>query len=147
MTHLYVGVPLLETVRASAALQAAGAWDQSEAILVAGCTHVTFFFEYTRGGAGGSVEFYLEGRPAAETNWFRMALLQNAAVVAGADTQSAIQRETVTYEATGAAVERFMYVLAIDGTFEGMRLSACERGAVGTPGTLRVVAQKVARYA
>ena len=141
------------TLRASAALPAAGAWDAAPTeSFTSGADHVTFSFTYTRGAAGGAVDWQLETSiyavaanvPAGASEWVTEPIYSAGAVVAGADTQSQVQREYQTYGSQGAAAEDFVYgPLALNGTIERVRIRARESadGEVGTPGTLSIVAE------
>ncbi len=137
----------VQPVRAAAALPAAGAWDATA--LEVNCENSEFialYLEYTRGGAAGAVDWYLEVSPFANdqpgiTNWFQTALYAPGVLAAGADTQGRLQREFLTYQATGAALESFVYgSVRIAGAVERLRLIARESGNVAAPGTLKVTA-------
>jgi len=141
----------MQIARVSAILLAAGAWDLDAGLLILPCPYfddVTLNFTYTRGGAGGAFDFQIEyspysiaaNVPAGAQQWMVMPLYASGAVVAGADTTSTIQRELITYQATGAAVETFPYSVALDGTIERLRIRARESGNVGAPGTLQIQA-------
>lgn len=133
-------------IRASAALPGAGAYDATPTeTVVSGCGHFTLYFQYTRGAAGGSFGFRIDTSPfpvdqGVYQNWFRMALYSPGALAAGADVASNIQREAITYQATGAAIEMFVYgPVELRGTVERIRVACAEIGAVGTPGTLTIL--------
>ncbi len=133
--------------RADAALPGAGAWDAAPVeISVAGFRKVSLFLAYTRGAAGGAFDFRLELAPRAVDvalveDWFTQAAYMAGALAAGADTQSRIQREYITYASQGAAVETFIYgPLELGGAIERVRIPARESGVVGTPGNLAVYA-------
>ena len=137
----------VQTVRASAALPAAGAYDATP--LELHCSKfdfVTFYVSYTRGAAGGAVDLALQVSPrstdlAGVEDWFQQSILAGGAVVANADTTSLIQREAVSYGATGAAIENFVYgPVELRGTVERLRVPCAESGAVGSPGTAHIVA-------
>lgn len=141
------------TLRASAALEAAGAWDPAPTeTSVAGGENMTLSFTYTRGGAGGAFDWQIEisiyavvgNVPAGASEWVTESLYAAGAVAAGADSQSRIQREFQTYQATGAGAEDFIFgPIALDKTVERIRIRARESGAAGTPGTLSIVAEVV----
>ena len=140
----------VQEARASAALEAASAWDPTPTVMV--CPYLsdlTLSFTYTRGAAGGAFDWQLETSPysvaanvpAGAQEWQNPAIYDSGAVVAGADTQSRDQMEYETYQATGAAVESFAIgPITLNGTFERARVVARESGAAGTPGTLQVEA-------
>jgi hypothetical protein len=151
MTFPLGGMVVIEnpaTIRASAILPAVGAWDPTPIIFpMAGFGVATLFFAYTRGGAGGAFDWYLEGTPyaidviAPLATWFQSSLYAPAILAAGVDSQSRIQREYFTYQAVGGAIETFAYgALRLLGTVERLRLFARESGNVGAPGTLQVMA-------
>ncbi len=130
--------------RASAALPAAGAWDASPtAMVTAGMDWVTLTFIYTRGGAGGAFEFRVDASPdSTGTVWARTSLYDPGVLAAGADVNSAIQREEITYQATTAAAEVFVYgPVHLGGHVERLRVAAHETGNVGAPGTLAIEAR------
>lgn len=134
-------------VRLTAALPAAGAWDANPiAISCAGLRYVTFYLEYTRGGAGGAVDVQLLYSPYAAdvpliVSWFEQSHVAAGILAAGVDTQSRTQREYYTYQATAAGIESFVLgSLDLGHTVERLQMCARESGAVGTPGNLRVMA-------
>ena len=129
-----------QTMRASAALPAAGAYDAAPlAIECMGWTHMTLLCTYTRGALGGAVTFYLDlSYGPAPTVYYRMTCYQAGALAVGADVASNVQRETLTYGSQGAAAERFAYDLIIPSNIKNIRLAAAESGVVGTPGTFAV---------
>lgn len=134
---------LTPVLRASAALPAAGAWDAAPTeVVIAGMDWVTFVFTYARGAAGGAFEFRLEVSPdSSGTAWARSALYDPGVLAAGSDVNSAVQREELTYQATGAAAEVFVYGPVRVTGLERLRVPAHETGAVGAPGTLAVRAR------
>jgi hypothetical protein len=101
---------------------------------------------YTRGGAGGAFDFALQVSPysadlAGVEDWFQQGIIAGGAVAAGANTTSLTQRELVSYQATAAPVENFVYgPVELQATVERLRMPCRESGAVGTPGTLHIVA-------
>lgn len=143
----YFGVEPLAIARASAALAAAGAWDAAPTTIVtAGADRLTLFCNYTRGAAGGAVDIQIlaspysltAGAPAGAAEWVTMTIYDAGAVVAGADTQSLMQREYLTYTSQAAAAEAFTYgPLDISG-IERIQVRARESGVVGTPGTCQI---------
>lgn len=135
----------IQTVRVSNILPAAGAYDPAPvAIQCPGFKRVTFYVTYTRGGAGGAVDFKVEAKraPTSLTVWHQLAQYSSGALTAGTDTTSNVQREEVRYQATGAAAERFVFgPIDLEGTVEQIRVSCQESGAVATPGTCEIIAQ------
>jgi len=135
------------TIRAAAALPAAGAWDVAPTeVACAGFNWVTFYFTYTRGAAGGAMDFQIHVSPysadlAGVEDWFYQTIYGAGAVAAGADTTSNVQRELVTYGSTAAAAETFVYgPIRLDGTIERLRVRCCESGVPGTAGDCHIVA-------
>ena len=150
----FEGHPVIENpviVRGDAAagqviLPAAGAWDATP--LEIDCSPfgaVALHFAYTRGGAAGAFDFRLEISPfgvdqAVFQDWYQGALYDAGVLAAGTDVASAIQREAITYVATGATVETFIYgPISLDGTVQRIRIPAAESGNVGAPGSLSII--------
>ena len=138
----------LQEARASAVLLGASAWDVAPTeLLCPTFRFVTFFMSYTRGGAAGAFDFALEVSPyvddlAGVQDWFQSAQFAAGAMEAGTNTTSGIQRELVTYTATGAAIEDFAYgPLELEGTIERLRMGCRESGNAGAPGTVHIMAQ------
>lgn len=141
---------LVIAARALAALEAAGAWDPTPVELMSyGGSNVTFFFQYTRAGAGGDMQFRIEispyiqdaDAPAGIAAWYRSTVFQAGFVVSGADSLSNIQRTDNEYGSTAAGAETFVYgPLSLEQTTERIRVVCAESGAVGTPGTVAVIA-------
>lgn len=134
------------TVRAAAALAGAGAWDAAPTeFSVAGFRWITLYISYTRGAAGGAMDFQVESSPysadvVGAESWFDQSEFAPAILAAGVDSASRIQRETVTYAATGAAIENFVYgPIEFGSSVERMRIPCRESGVVGTPGTAHLV--------
>jgi len=136
------------TMRASAALAGAGAWDVTPTEQnVAGGGSILLTFTYTRGGAAGAFDWQLQASPysiaanvpAGAGEWGDESLHSMGAVVAGADTQSLVQAEYQTFTPTGAAIETFIYgPIEIDHTVERVRAPCRESGNVGAPGLLQI---------
>jgi len=138
-------------LRASAALEAAGAWDAAPTESFSrNVKSLMITFTYTRDGAGGAFDWQLWTSiysvaalvPAGAEEWNAPAIYASGAVAAGADTTSLVQRELESYEATGVGAETFTYgPISLSGTVERIRVRARESGAVGTPGTLQITAE------
>ena len=147
---LYIGVLSHQVARVSAGLPAAGAWDIAMPELVcAGAEQVTLHLGYTRGAAGGAFDWQVAVSPysiaalvpAGGAEWTTLALYEAGAVVAGADTQSNVQREYQNYASTAAAQEAWVYgPIGLAGSIERLRVRARETGVVGTPGILQITA-------
>jgi len=132
-----------QIARVSAALPAAGAFDAAP--LELGCVgfrYVTLEIAYTRAGAGGDMQLKIELSPdTTGTDWYQSGLYKAANVVSGADTTSNIQREEIEYGSTAAGIERFTLApLQLQGGAQRIRIPCQESGAVGTPGTVEIIA-------
>jgi len=139
------------TMRASAALAGAGAWDATPTEQnIAGAGSFTLQFTYTRGAAGGAFDFQIEysiysiagNVPAGAGEWADMTLYAAGAVALGADSQSRVQDEYVTFGSQGAAAETLIFgPIETNHTIERIRIPARESadGDINTPGTLAIV--------
>jgi len=136
------------TFRAAAALAAQGAWDASPTeIPIIAYDWLTLYFSYDEDAdaTDGAVDWYLEYSPysidqVGVQNWFQMTLYAAGVMAAGSDIQSNIQREYITYAATDAAIEAFVYgPLQLERTIERIRLVARESGDTDNPGLFHVV--------
>jgi len=136
------------TMRASAALAAAGAWDVTPTEQnVAGGGSILLSFTYTQGAAGGAFDWQLQASPysiaanvpAGAGEWGDESLHSMGAVAAGADTQSRVQAEYQTFDPVGAAAETFVYgPIILRHGIERLRIPCRESGAIGTPGICQV---------
>lgn len=137
------------TMRAAAALPAAGAWDVAPTEQnIAGAASITLSFTYTEGAVGGAFDWQLQSSiysvaanvPAGAGEWADESLQATGAVFAGADPQSLVQAEYQTFNPVGVGAETFTYgPIELAHTIERVRIVARESGQVGTPGTLAVV--------
>lgn len=137
-------------MRASAALPAAGAWDAAATEQnVAGARWMLISFTYTRGAAGGAVDWQLETSiysivgnvPAGAGEWQNETARAVGAVALGADTQSEIQQNYSTYGSQGAAAETFTVgPFELGYVVERIRIPARESadGDVQAPGDLQI---------
>ena len=134
-----------QVARAAAVLTAA--WDVTPLeVVCASAISVTFYITYTRGAAGGAVDSQVQTSPysldrAGVEDWFTEDIFSSGAVAAGVDVASRIQRNILTYQATGAAAE--MYVIdpiELGGVVERIRIPCRESGDPQTPGTCHIVA-------
>ena len=140
----------VQEARASAALPALGAWDATPTIMP--CAYfddVTLYLTYTRGAAGGAFDLQIQTSaysvaanvPTDAEEWVTESVYAGGLLAAGADTQSRLQREFETYQATAADAEAFAYgPIALNGTIERIRIAARESGDTDTPGTLQIEA-------
>lgn len=147
ITPAYPVITQPVTVRAAAILLAAGAWDAAPLeIAVPGFEKGTFFFSYTRGAAGGAFDYSIEVSPYSADqlivqSWYQMSEYAPGILAAGVDTQSRVQREYITYQAIGAAIENFISgPIEISRNIERIRLNVRESGDVANPGTVHIVA-------
>ena len=140
----YMGVASLNIARVSAALAGAGAWDAAPVeFFVSGADSLAVQLTYTQGAAGGACDIQLQLSPysvaalvpAGGAEWIDQTLYATGVVVGGAETQSLMQAEYVTFDPVGAAAEGVTFApVALDGLFERCRVPARESGVVGTPG-------------
>ena len=140
----------VQEARVSGALAAASAWDANPIEMV--CPYfeaVMLTLTYTRGGAAGAFDLQLQTSPysiaanvpAGAQEWGSESVYAGGVLAAGADTQSRLQREFETYQATLAPAESFTYgPIMLEGTVERLRIAARESGNVGAPGTLQIEA-------
>jgi hypothetical protein len=147
-----------QVMRPLAILPGAPAWDAAPLeFAVAGFDYATLYFTYiwdvNSVAPFGAVDIQFQGSPYAANlvglqNWFPQSLYAAGLLAAGADTQSRIQREYVTYQATAAGLgvaETFSRgPIHIVGT-ERLRVVARESGDLALPGVLEVVALLTAR--
>lgn len=137
----------VQTARAAAVLEAAGAFDPTPTEMPCPyADHVTFYITYTRGAVGGDAQFRVEPSPyssdqAGVEDWFLASVFAAGGVVSGVDTLSNLQRGNVEYGSTGAGAETVVYgPFLLRKTAERIRFLARESGVLGTPGTMHVVA-------
>lgn len=126
------------TLRASAALAAAGAYDTPIEIPTGNRQYLTLHVRYTRGAAGGAYVARLEKclTIAGTDYWSRAAMVNYGAFAAGADVLNEIQRNCdYQYVSTSAAAEDTLVILDVSRV-DKFRVSFRESGVVGTPGTL-----------
>lgn len=127
------------------------AWDVTPLELVcSGAEWISFNFTYTRAAAFGAFDFQIQTSiyaapanvPAAAATWATVSLYDAGLMVAGADVGSEIQREFITYEATGAGAEAIIYgPLHLARTIERIRVVARESGVPGNQGVLQISAE------
>jgi len=137
--------------RVSAVLPAAGAWDATPTeFSVAGAKFMSIKISYTRGAAGGAVDWQIEGSiyavaanvPAGTGEWGNETALAVGAVATGADTQNLVQSEYETFGSQGAAIETIVIgPIELRQTIERLRIPCRESGVVGTPGIAAVVVE------
>jgi len=133
----------VQTARAAVILPAAGAYDGTPLELhCAGFSTCTLFISYTRGGAGGDMQFRPQVSPDSDgAVWHRSGIFAPGAVASGADTVSNLQREDIEYGSTDAGAETVVYgPFDIHGAAR-LRVPCRESGAVGTPGTASIQAR------
>lgn len=138
------GPQAAQTARASAVLPGSGAYDTAPTEMdVRGFHWVTLFITYTRGGAGGDLQFKLEGSPVnSGDHWFQLGAVTKGTVSSGSDALDNLQRGEVEYGSTGAGAEKVAYgPVFLGGCVERLRINCQESGATGTPGTAAVLAR------
>jgi len=143
-------------LRVSAALELLSAWDAAP--IESFSTNAQFLslqFTYTRGAAGSMFDWQLwtspytgaANVPAGAEEWSAPAIYASGAVVAGAETQSLVQREYDSYEEenTGAAESFEIGPIPLRGIVARIRVRARENagGTPLTPGTLQITAVMV----
>ncbi len=135
-------------MRATAALEAAGAWDAAPTeVSCAGAEGLTLSLTYTRGAVGGAYYWQMEfsiyaianDTPAGAQEWADQSLLAPGAVVVNVDSQSQVQEDHQEYGAVGAAAEAYVFgPMNLEFKPQRMRIRCRESGVVGTPGTLQI---------
>ena len=135
----------VQEARALAVLPAAGAWDAAPTEMPCpSFDYVLLYISYTEGAVvGGALDIRIDVSPdSTGTVWHQGTAYSTGAVVGGADTNSAFQRENITYDPTGVAREYFVFgPVALNGTVERIRVVARESGQMGTPGTCQIEAR------
>ena len=127
----------------------------TDAFVISGETNIwtatgaTLSFTYEQGAAGGAVDWRIEISPysvaalvpAGFSEWVDESVYAAGAVIAGADTQSRVQRGYETYVSTGAGDEDFAYTLEFPTPVERIRIRVRESadGVPLTPGNLNVI--------
>ena len=144
-------------LRVSAALPAAGAWDADGDLVIqniAGASHISFSFSYTRGAENGAFDFQIDWSiysivglaPVGAGEWGTEVIYSGGPVVLSTDTQSEIQQEYQTYGSSGVAIETFFYgPLELGRGVERIRIRGRESadGIIGTPGILQITAELI----
>lgn len=131
--------------RASAVLAGANAWDATP--LIVACpqySRLILYISYTRGAAGGWMDFQIQVSPysanvAGVQSWFTQTEYSGAVLAAGVDSASRIQREYITYQATGAAIENFVYGPVELGACVERVLVTCREGSGVAVGTVHIM--------
>ena len=137
--------------RVSGILSAQGAWDTTPLELLCDYANgLAVEITYTRGAANGAVDIQVQASlyssvammPAGSLEWEDISIKAAGMVVAGADTQSHVQSDYYTYQATGAAIESInVGPIVLGGLYERLRIYARESGVTGTPGTCQLTVQ------
>ena len=134
-------------LRASAALTAA--WDAAPTeSFSTNALEMSLHFTYTRGAAGGAFDWQLEIShysanalvPTGASEWVTMSLYAPGPVAAGADSQSRVQREYISYVSQGAAAEDFTFYVELNKVIERVRIPARESANEQDPGILQITA-------
>lgn len=136
----------LETVRASAALPAAGAWDDAADVTelrVHEFSQVTVFADYTEGTSGGAVEYVVETSPVSSgDDWFPAEEVIDETAVASSGESRIFPVRAASMRLNGTQ-RAPAHTLDVSGA-DRLRVRAREVGVTGTPGTFRVRARAVA---
>ena len=145
--YVWPGFTTHPTVRAAAALPAAGAWDAAPTeVRTSGFGKMTLYVRYTRGAGNGAVGFYVEASPyladSGTDDWYQQSLYESGAVsgAEGTDIKSLDQREYVSYEATSDDDELFVFTIDLLGGAQRVRVPCREDGVPATPGTCHIEA-------
>jgi hypothetical protein len=123
------------TVRASAALAAAGAYDTASAataIDVQQSSSLELFISYTRGGASGSCKFKVLVSDDA-VNFFERTVEDGASLSSG--TMNVYTAQHQLPAAAGASAELRSYIITV-GTAGWVKVLFAEVGNTGAPGTV-----------
>ena len=135
----------MQTLRPRALLPLVGAWDAVpvEAIC-AEYSRVTLYISYAEEDPAGAMDFQVQISPFSENqltleSWFDLTAYAVGAVVSGADTQSLVQANYVTFEPVSTDDEGFAFLIELDETVQRIRVLCRESGAVADPGYCRVI--------
>jgi hypothetical protein len=131
------------TLRADAALAAAGAWDSvvgNIQVPTGGRKFLLVGFQYGRGAAGGSFRHRLRAiiTEGGVDRDYQPPIVQAGVFAAGGDVNSNLQREDYLY-ATGAAADELYFLVYDVGRCSEVYVDAQEVGAVGNPGDLEIL--------
>lgn len=125
------------TVRATAALPAAGAYDSSPTVIDTGnYSTLELRVTYTRGGVGGSCKFMVQiGSDSAQGTFFTRTVDDGTINATGSKSFSNIYQSEKLYTPTGAGAESYTYIIDVSDV-RYVKIPFAEAGAVGTPGTV-----------
>ena len=149
--RLDLGSPEIEpkqTLRARAALAAAGAWDATPtAINVQGYNRIVILADYEQGAAGGSCDLGIEWAPHQTVNvpaggptWYPLTTMESQVLTAGVESVAEVQQAVIRFDPSAAGQNTFVIDLSLPSNIERVRVAAREVGVVGTPGTLGLFA-------
>ena len=135
------------TIRAAAALPAAGAWDAAPTeVACAGYEWMRLYFTYTRAIDGGAAAYRYEISPyyvdkAGVEDWFQGTVYAPNPLTPCEDVCSEVQREFLIYCATSDDAEMFISApIHLAGCVERIRIPCREYGDVDNPGECHIVA-------
>lgn len=143
-----IGVEPRQTLRARAALPAAGAFDATALeIDVQEFPRLTIFGDYERGGAGGSVDIAVQWSPYQDAEalaivaaggiaWYPVMHVDANVLAPGTVEITDIQERYIRYQPPTADQSALSFTVDIPSSAERFRCLCAESGAVGTPGTL-----------
>lgn len=148
ISHPYPVINNPAVLRATAVLPVTPNWDAAPIVVAcAGFWWMRPYFEYTRGGGSGAMQYRYEISPYAAdqaggvNSWFRGSLYVPATMALCVDAESHVQREVIEYCATGNGLEAFVGPpIHLAGCIERIRLYCRESGNLNLPGAARVMA-------
>lgn len=132
----------LQTVRASAALEAAGAFDTPVAVPLDPLTEiVTLYVKYTRGGASGAFKFRVKESPDGVT-FYRQCLADGSTLTTSAPYKSIDVGCTVYEVEAPASGSAEYYAIPVNvHAAKAVQVEFAEYGNTGAPGTLEAYLQ------
>ena len=138
------------TLRASAALPAAGAYDSAPVSLPLSPTVATAYLHlsYTRGAVNGSCEVLVEGSVDGVT-FYSLAVANGGGISTGAPTSSKARLPIygLVYQLpVPPSASAITMTLPVDvGGWTSVRITGAEVGVTATPGTLAVTLSEVSQ--
>lgn len=124
------------TLRASAALPAAGAYDVAPTpVAVGAAARLRLFCTYTRGAAGGAFALKIQRSHDGGTTFVDDTVIDGTSLSAGAVNVFTLALKFPV--AAGAGAEARGFLVEVDADTH-VRVAAAEYGVTGTPGTLAI---------
>lgn len=123
------------TVRATAALPAAGAYDTSPTVIdTTNFATLELRVTYARGGAGGSVKFKVQvASDATQGTFFTRTVDDGTINASGSSSYSNIYQSEKLYTPAGAGAESYTYIIDVSDV-RYVKIPFAEAGNVGAPG-------------